>query len=450
MHSSRTASSLRPTVAFHTLGCKLNFAESGSIAREFKSHDFDVVPLDRGADVAVINTCSVTDEADKKCRKVIRRAIRANPDTFVIVTGCYAQLRPEEIARISGVDAVLGTAEKFRIFDILGSFTRRQQTQVSVSCIDDVVEFGPAYSAGERTRAFLKIQDGCDYSCSFCTIPLARGRSRSQSIAETIRQAEEISASGFREVVLSGVNIGLFGNDSGDDLIELLYRLDDIGGIERYRISSIEPNLLTDEIIAFVAGSKRFMPHFHIPLQSGDDAVLAKMRRRYRRAVYRDRVAQIRELLPHAAVGADVIVGFPGETPEQFENTVWFIRSLPVTYLHVFTYSERANTAAVDGSADMGGLAVPMHERRRRNRMLRTLSDEKRSSFIRSQIGTRRSVLWEGKVEDGWVGGLTDNYIRVSAAAEDVTEGLIEEVELAEIDAAGRVRATPKEFVNVL
>lgn len=450
MHSTRPATHSRPTVAFYTLGCKLNFAETGTIAREFRSRDFDVVALDEGADVAVINTCSVTDEADKKCRKVIRRAIRANPSTFVIVTGCYAQLKPKEIAGISGVDVVLGSSEKFQIFDVVRSFKRRDQTQVSVSCIDDVVAFGPAYSAGERTRAFLKVQDGCDYSCSFCTIPLARGQSRSQSIEDTVRQAEHIASSGFREIVLSGVNIGLFGNDTGEELLELLQRLENVEGIDRYRISSIEPNLLTDEIIEFVAGSKRFMPHFHIPLQSGDDAVLARMRRRYRRTVYEDRVALIRKHIPDAAIGADVIVGFPAETLERFENTVQFIRSLPVTYLHVFTYSERANTAAVNHSGDMGGPTVPMRERRRRNRVLRTLSEEKKVSFVRSHLGTRRRVLWEGKVEDGLAGGFTDNYIRVVAAAEAVVESTMTEVELSGIDARGRVNAAPPEFLSIL
>ena len=430
-----------PSVSFYTLGCKLNFAETGMIGRDFAERGFQVVTFGTPSDVTVINTCTVTDEADRKCRQLIRRAIRVNPESYIIVTGCYAQLRADEIASIPGVDAVLGAAEKQRIFELIDVFAKPESTQVEVSCIDDVRSFGPAFSAGERTRAFLKIQDGCDYSCSFCTIPMARGRSRSQSMRATVGQAEQIAREGFREIVLSGVNLGLFGSDSDESLLDLLQRLDRVEGIARYRISSIEPNLLTDEIIEFVAGSRRFAPHFHLPLQSGDDFVLGKMRRRYRRDTYRERVERIRDTIPAAAIGADVIVGFPFETPDRFDATASFLSDLPVSYLHVFTYSERDGTAAVEDMRNGRVDAVPRRERSRRNRVLRMLSDRKRTSFYTQHTGTSRRVLWEGKVDDGRTLGFTDNYIRVSAPCDEVSEGGIQDVILGLVREDGTVDA---------
>jgi threonylcarbamoyladenosine tRNA methylthiotransferase MtaB len=440
------------TVAFHTLGCKLNFAETGMIARQFEQRQFTIVPFGTQADVTVLNTCTVTDEADRKCRQMIRKAVRASKDSFVVVTGCYAQLRPDEVADIPGVDAVLGTAEKHRLFDLLDSFSRTEETQVRVSCIDDVRTFGPAYSAGERTRAFLKIQDGCDYTCSFCTIPMARGRSRSQTIEDTLAQARKIASQGFVEIVLSGVNIGLYGKDTGTSLLELLQELDGVDGVERYRISSIEPNLLTDRIIDFVAGSRRFVPHFHLPLQSGDDFVLGRMRRRYRRQVYRERVERIKRIMPDAGIGVDVIAGFPDETDERFRNTTEFVADLPVSYLHVFTYSERAGTTAVE-EVDSGSVSpIPRHERSRRNRVLRVLSEQKKHSFYKQHLGTRRNVLWESKVSDGYAFGFTDNYIRVRAPVADVTPGVVENVTLGGIaeDGSVAVQSADPAFVSLI
>ncbi|MDX1546287.1 MAG: tRNA (N(6)-L-threonylcarbamoyladenosine(37)-C(2))-methylthiotransferase MtaB [Rhodothermales bacterium] len=439
-----------PRVAFHTLGCKLNFAETSTLQRAFEDRAFEVVPFGEAADVAVVNTCTVTGEAERKCRQVIRRALRANPDAFVLVTGCYAQLRPDEIAAIDGVDAVLGAHEKFRVFQLLDDFSKREATQIAVSCIDDVQDFGPAYSSTERTRAFLKVQDGCDYACAFCTIPQARGRSRSAPIAEIVAQAEEIAGKGFREVVLSGVNIGLYGQERGADLLALLRALDAVEGIDRYRISSIEPNLLTDAIIDFVAASRAFQPHFHIPLQSGDDAVLGAMRRRYRRPVYADRVARIKRAMADACIGVDVIVGFPAETPERFENTVRFLHELPVSYLHVFTYSERPGTAAVDRLDRMGGPPVPKAERSRRNRRLRTLSQKKQHAFYATHRGETRPVLWEDDAKEGMMHGFTDNYIRVRRPYDAARAGTIEPVRLGDFAEDGSLTAGDAAFVTLL
>ncbi len=438
------------SVSFYTLGCKLNHAETGTLARDFRGHDYEVVPFGEAADVTVVNTCTVTEEADRKCRQIIRRALRANPDTFVIVTGCYAQLQPGEIAGIPGVDAVLGAQEKFQLFSLIEQFSKQEQTQVAVSCIDEATHFGPAYSAGERTRAFLKVQDGCDYSCAFCTIPLARGKSRSQSIEATVAQAHDIVARGFKEIVLSGVNIGLYGQDNGASLLDLLAQLDRVEGVARYRISSIEPNLLTNEIIRFVADSRRFQPHFHLPLQSGDNEVLGKMRRRYRRERYADRVATIKTLMPDACIGVDVIVGFPAETNEWFENTYAFIHELPVSYLHVFTYSERPNTVAVDQLDRMGGTPVPKHERSRRNRMLRILSEKKQRAFYEAHRGDVRPVLWEGSAKSGVMVGFTDNYVKVERPFDADRVGTIEEVRLGELTANGFVAAEDAAFVSLL
>lgn len=441
-----------PRVSFYTLGCKLNYAETGTLARDFAARDFAVVPFGEAADVTVVNTCTVTEEADRKCRQVIRRALRANPEAFILVTGCYAQLQPETLAAIPGVDAVLGAHEKFRLFQYLDAFQKQEQTQVAVSCIDAADTFGPAFSSDERTRAFLKVQDGCDYTCAFCTIPLARGRSRSQPIDATVRQAETLAAEGFQEIVLSGINIGLYGQDlpGQPPLLDLLRRLDAVAGVQRYRISSIEPNLLTDEIIDFVAGSRAFLPHFHLPLQSGDDYVLGKMRRRYRRATYAERVARIKEKMPDACIGVDVIVGFPAEDEARFQNTYAFLHALPVSYFHVFTYSERPDTAAVDRPERMGGAVVPKHERSRRNKMLRILSEKKRAAFYTEHLGTTRPVLWEHENRGGTMYGFTDNYIKVQQPFEAGCAGQIAPAHLGRFASDGTVVAEAAAFVSLL
>ena len=444
-----------PRVAFHTLGCKLNFAETSSLQRAFEEHAYEVVPFGEAADVAVVNTCTVTAEADRKCRQVIRRALRANPETCIVVTGCYAQLQPEALAAIDGVDVVLGAHEKFQLFQLVEAFEKREQTQISVSCIDDVSAFDPAFSSNERTRAFLKVQDGCDYSCAFCTIPLARGRSRSAPPDQILAQAREVAERGYKEIVLTGVNIGLYGQGSHDhasdtSLLDLMRALETVDGIERYRISSIEPNLLTDAIIDFVAESATFQPHFHIPLQNGDDEVLGTMRRRYRRARYADRVERIVQLMPDACIGVDVIVGFPTETEAHFENTYRFLSDLPVAYLHAFTYSERPNTAAVDQIDRMGGVPVPGPERSRRNRMLRVLSQKKQHAFYSRHLGTVRPVLWENAKKDDAMYGFTDNYIKVQHPYDDARVGTIETVRLDAFAEDGTVTAEDGAFVSLL
>ncbi len=438
------------SVAFHTLGCKLNFAETGSMAGQFRDQEFDVVPFGSAADVVVVNTCTVTDEADRKCRQAIRKSLRANPDAFVIVTGCFAQLRPEQVADIDGVDLVLGAHEKFNVFGYIDALTKKELTQVSVSCIDDVSSYGSAYSASERTRAFLKVQDGCDYTCSFCTIPRARGKSRSDTIDGVIQQANRIAEAGYREIVLSGVNIGLFGQERGEGLLDLIRELDGVDAIERFRISSCEPNLLSDDIIDFVAQSRAFMPHFHLPLQSGDDFVLGKMRRRYRSNLYVDRVRRIKDVMPDAAIGVDVIVGFPAETDERFENTVGFLTELPVSYLHVFTYSERPDTTAVDELAKMGGAVVPKSVRSTRNRRLRILSEKKRAAFYAQHLGSGRPVLWEDVNREGMMSGFTDNHVRVEAPYDESRVGTVESIRLDSISATGNVRSSEIDLLPVL
>lgn len=414
------------SVAFHTLGCKLNYSETSSIGRLFESAGYAEVDFSQPSDVYVVNTCSVTDFADRKCRNVVRKALRTNPQALVVVVGCYAQLKPQEIADIPGVDMVLGAAEKFRILDYIDGLSKTSgKGLVQAGAVSEVREFTNAYSFGDRTRSFLKVQDGCDYKCSFCTIPQARGRSRSDTVENVVANARALAAQGAREVVLTGVNIGDFGN--GTEVIEgakpkkealfidLIRELDHIEGIERFRISSIEPNLCTDEIIGFVAGSRRFAPHFHLPLQSGNDKQLQQMRRRYRRDLYADRVAAIKRVMPHCCIGVDVIVGFPGETEEDFLETYHFLQALDVSYLHVFTYSERANTPA----AEMEGV-VPMHERRRRNDMLAILSEKKRRHFYEQYLGQTRPVLFEHSKTPGRVSGFTDNYIKIEAELEEV------------------------------
>lgn len=427
-----------PRIALHTLGCKLNFAETGTLAREFEEHGHTIVPFGTAADVAILNTCAVTDEAERKCRQTIRRLLAAHPATVVAVTGCYAQLRPEEIAAIEGVDLVVGTREKADLVHRIEGLVKGGRTQIDVSCIDGA-GFSPAFARGSRTRGFLKIQDGCDYSCAFCTIPQARGRARSSTVRAAVDEARRLADDGAREIVLSGVNIGLFGTDTGESLPALLRDLDAVDSIARFRISSIEPNLLTDELIDFVAASRAFQPHFHIPLQSGDDTVLGAMRRRYRRQVFAERVARIEGAMGHAAIGADVIVGFPGETGEQFENTVRFIEDLPLSYLHVFSYSERPGTA----SASLDAPAVNPAERSRRNRALTLLSARLHRQFAQRNAGTCRNVLWEAPT-GGLITGFTDNYLRVRSSSDAFKRGDISAVTLDRPGPDGSFETDPR------
>lgn len=433
------------TVAFYTLGCKLNYSETSSIGRQFEGAGFAEVGFEQGADVYVINTCSVTDFADRKCRNIVRQALRHSPNAYVVVVGCYAQLKPEEIASISGVDLVLGAAEKFRILDYIEDLSKSPgKGMIRAGEVRQAKDFVHAFSFGDRTRSFLKVQDGCDYKCTFCTIPQARGQSRSNTVESVVNDARSIASMGVKEIVLTGVNIGDFGN--GTEVIEgakpqkealfidLIRALDEVEGIERFRISSIEPNLCTDEIISFVAQSQRFAPHFHIPLQSGNNKQLAQMRRRYRRELYAERVAQIKSVMPHCCIGVDVIVGFPGETEEDFLETYRFIQQLDVSYLHVFTYSERANTPA----ADMPDV-VPMEERKRRNKMLSILSEKKRHAFYEQHLGEYRPVLWEHSQQEGIVTGFTDNYIKVEAPENGRLINTIEMVGLETLEPSGGV-----------
>lgn len=433
------------TVALHTLGCKLNFSETSSVGRLFEDAGYGVVPFNETADIYVLNTCSVTDFADKKCRQIVRKVRRQNEDAHVIVMGCYAQLKPQEIADMPGVDMVLGAAEKFRIVELLDELeVNHDRALVFASDIKEAHVFTHAHSYGDRTRSFLKVQDGCDYKCSFCTIPLARGASRSDTITSVVQRAEEVAAQGVKEIVLTGVNLGDFGN--GTEVIEglrpkkealfidLIRALDEVEGIDRYRISSIEPNLLTEEIIEFVAQSNRFMPHFHIPLQSGNDKQLKQMRRRYKRSLYADRVNCIRKHIPHASIGVDVIVGFPGETDDDFLESFSFIRDLDVSYLHVFTYSERANTSAATMEH-----SVPMNIRRERNKQLRILSDKKRRAFYTRHLGNKRSILLEKSKQPGLLRGHTDNYIDVYVPETAGSVNDIIYVTLNELSAEGNI-----------
>ncbi|WP_206367131.1 tRNA (N(6)-L-threonylcarbamoyladenosine(37)-C(2))-methylthiotransferase MtaB [Sphingobacterium sp. SGG-5] len=398
-------------VAFYTLGCKLNFSETSSIGRIFKDAGYDTTPFHSQADVYVINTCSVTDHADKKCRKVVKEALKYSPNAYITIVGCYAQLKPKEIADIPGVDMVLGAAEKFNIIDHINDLTKQEKAIIRNSPITETNQFVPAFSIGDRTRTFLKVQDGCDYSCTFCTIPLARGASRSGKIEDIVQQARDIAASGVKEIVLTGVNIGDFGIRDGkrqDKFIDLLTALDTIEGIDRFRISSIEPNLLSNEIIEFVAQSKRFVPHFHMPLQSGSNKVLAKMRRRYKRELYSERIAKIKSLMPDCCIGVDVIVGFPGETREDFIDTYNFLNDMDISYLHVFTYSERENTIA----AQMEG-AIPGAQRSDRSKMLHILSEKKRRTFYEQNLGQIGEVLFESDIKEGYMHGFSKNYVKV-------------------------------------
>lgn len=399
--------SLIRSVAFHTLGCKLNYSETSSLGRLLEKEGFEKKEFDEQADVYVINTCSVTDNADKECRQLVRRIQRRAPESYVVITGCYAQLKPNEIASIPGVDLVLGAAEKFNLPHHIKNLTHQDGVKICSCDIDDVTGFTASWSSQDRTRSFLKVQDGCDYNCSFCTIPLARGKSRSDSIANVVANVHELAAAQTKEIVLTGVNLGDFG-EGEENFYQLVNVLDNIDGIERYRISSIEPNLLTKEIIETVAKSKRFMPHFHVPLQSGSNRILGMMRRRYKRELYAERVAWIKEYMLHAAIGADVIVGFPGESDEDFNETYEFLQGLAVTYLHVFTYSERENTLAKTLTD-----SVPIAVRHERNKKLRQLSFVKTKQFTSQFYDTTRPVLFEKADHEGMMEGYTDNYIRV-------------------------------------
>jgi threonylcarbamoyladenosine tRNA methylthiotransferase MtaB len=407
---------LKRTVAFHTLGCKLNFSETSTLSRLLENEGFEKKEFDAHADVYVINTCSVTDNADKECRQIVRRIQRRAPESLVVITGCYAQLKPKEIAEIPGVDLVLGAAEKFNLPQHIKELSKGDSAKICSCDIEDVSGFHSSYSVNDRTRTFLKVQDGCDYTCSFCTIPFARGKSRSDCIEHVVETANHLALTGVKEIVLTGVNLGDFGKGpngekkNAETFFELIQELERIDRIERYRISSIEPNLLTNSIIEFVANSNKFMPHFHIPLQSGSNKILGLMRRRYKCEVYAERVALIKKLMPHCCIGADVIVGFPGETEEDFNETFNFLHSLDISYLHVFTYSERANTRALEIEP-----VVPVNIRHERNKKLRNLSYMKMQWFTQQHVGETRKTLFEAHAKNGMMDGYTDNYIKVTA-----------------------------------
>lgn len=421
-------------VAFHTLGCKLNFAETSMISRKFEERGYDKVDFDTDADIYVINTCSVTHVADKKCRQAIKKA--TSRGAKVVVLGCYAQLKPDEIAAIEGVDLVLGTKEKFNVIEHVEKLYNSEHSKV-ISCeISLVNEFNASYSTSDRTRAFLKVQDGCDYACSYCTIPLARGNSRNESIASTVEKARDIAARGIREVVLTGVNIGDFGRSTDETFFGLIKELDKVDGISRYRISSIEPNLLTEEIIEFVASSNKFAHHFHIPLQSGDNKILAQMRRRYKRELFAEVVSKIKSILPYACIGADVIVGFPSETADDFESTYQFIKSLNLSYLHVFPYSERANTRAaqIDNK-------VAYIEKEQRSKKLIALSEDFRNSFYQKNLGREELAIFESRLANGKMIGFTSNYVQVEAAVDTDRIGQLSKVKIGHIVKSGNCEA---------
>lgn len=422
-------------VALYTLGCKLNFSETSSIARMFEEEGFARVEFNDTPDVYVINTCSVTENADKKCKQLVKKALKINPNAFIAIIGCYAQLKPEEIAQIYGVDMVLGASDKFKIIEHFENLDKKEKAEIHATKIKEVNEFVPSYSKGDRTRSFLKIQDGCDYFCTFCTIPLARGKSRNNSIQQTIKVANEIATTNIKEIVLTGVNIGDFGQGTGEDFYQLIQELDKIEGIERYRISSIEPNLLTSQIIEFVAQSSKFMPHFHIPLQSGSNEILKSMRRKYNRELYTQRVTQIKKLLPNACIGVDVIVGFPGETEQHFMETYQFLNELDISYLHVFTYSERQNTTAIK----LNGI-VPKEERSKRSKMLHILSEKKKRHFYEQNINNTFNVLFESEDNEGFLHGFTQNYIKVKIPYHQELDNQIKKVQLDSIDTDGVVK----------
>ncbi len=439
-------------VAFYTLGCKLNFSETSTLARTLEQRGYERVEFNQQPDIFIINTCSVTDNADKKCRKIVREAQKINPDGYVAIVGCYAQLKPQEIADIPGVDAVLGAAEKFRLADLLGDFVKEPSGQAKVfnSPIETALDYHASYSLNDRTRTFLKVQDGCDYPCAYCTIPLARGKSRSDTIENVVLSAREIAERHVKEIVLTGVNIGDFGIRNGirhERFADLVMALDEVETIERFRISSIEPNLLTDDVLRFVAQSKRFVPHFHVPLQSGSNTVLSLMRRRYKRELYADRVAQIKALMPHACIGVDVIVGHPGETDEAFRETYQFLTDLPVSYLHVFTYSERPDTLALSIRP-----IVPGSVRAERSKMLHILSEKKRRAFYESQVGREAVVLFEEDIDaterrTGMMQGFTENYVRVIAKYDPLLINETLPIHLTALNAAGLMEVAELERV---
>ena len=420
---------MQKTVAFYTLGCKLNFSETSSIGRQLTEAGMQKVPFEAGADVYVVNTCSVTDNADKKCKKIVKEALRHNPNAFVAIVGCYAQLKPNEIAKIPGVDMVLGAAEKFNIENYLDDISKREVAVVKEGKIKEVLDYHASYSIGDRTRSFLKVQDGCDYFCSFCTIPLARGKSRSDTIENVVKQATEIVSQGIKEIVLTGVNTGDFGVDTDENFYQLLQALEKVEGLERIRISSIEPNLLTNEIIELVAQSKNIVPHFHIPLQSGSDKILQSMRRRYLTELYTSRVEKIKELMPHCCIGVDVIVGYPGEEHTDFIDTYNYLNELNISYLHVFTYSERVNTTAYKLPGK-----VNMSERADRSKMLHILSDKKRLAYYNEHVGNTYPVLWEAENDQDVMYGFTSNYIKVKTKYDPMLVNEVTEVEITAID----------------
>jgi threonylcarbamoyladenosine tRNA methylthiotransferase MtaB len=434
-------------VAFYTLGCKLNYSETSTISRMFEQKGYKKTDFTDTPDIFIINTCSVTENADKKCHKIVREARAISPDAYVAIIGCYAQLKPQEIASIPGVDAVLGAAEKFRLVELLDGFVRKPQAEVFASEVESANTFNTSYSIHDRTRTFLKVQDGCDYSCSFCTIPLARGASRSDSISNIVNTAREIASTEVREIVLTGVNTGDFGIQQGkreERFIDLVRALDEVEGIDRFRISSIEPNLLSDDIIDFVASSKRFVPHFHIPLQSGSNKILKLMRRRYQRELYVSRVEKIKSVMPHCCIGVDVIVGFPGETHDDFLETYQFLNELNISYLHVFTYSERDNTLA----ASMENPVSPK-DRAERSKMLHILSDKKRRKFYEDHSGGEFTVLFENDIENGMMHGFTENYIRVTAKYDPILINELKSVRLSGINEKGLMQVDEIQlFVN--
>jgi threonylcarbamoyladenosine tRNA methylthiotransferase MtaB len=431
----------RKKVAFYTLGCKLNFSETSTIARHFQDEGFDRVEFTEYADIYVINTCSVTENADKRFKTIVKQSQRLNSEAFIVAVGCYAQLQPEELAAVNGVDLVLGATEKFKITDYLNELTKNETGAVHSCDIEDADFYVSSYSTGDRTRAFLKVQDGCDYKCTYCTIPLARGISRSDTLQNVLDNAKKIADQDIKEIVLTGVNIGDYGKGEFGNkkhqhtFFELVEALDTIKGIHRLRISSIEPNLLKDETIDFVAQSNAFVPHFHIPLQSGSDVMLKAMRRRYMKALYQDRVEHIKAVMPDACIGVDVIVGFPGETDELFLETYNFLNVLDISYLHVFTYSERANTHA----ATLPGV-VPKAVRSKRSKLLRGLSAKKRRAFYESQLGTYRTVLFEGENKEGYINGFTENYVKVKSPWNPALVNTLHKVVLSEIDSDGLLR----------
>lgn len=428
-------------VAFYTLGCKLNFSETSTIARNFENEGFERVEFEEVADIYVINTCSVTENADKQFKQIVKKALKVNDKAFVAAVGCYAQLKPEELADVNGVDLVLGATEKFKITNYLNDLSKNDMGEVHSCEIEDADFYVGSYSIGDRTRAFLKVQDGCDYKCTYCTIPLARGISRSDALENVLQNAKEISEKGIKEIVLTGVNIGdygkgEFGNKKHEHtFLDLVEALDKVDGIERLRISSIEPNLLKNETIEFVSKSNTFVPHFHIPLQSGSNTLLKLMKRRYMSELYTDRVTKIRAVMPHACIGVDVIVGFPGETEELFLETYHFLNEMDISYLHVFTYSERDNTEA----AEMSGV-VPKNVRAKRSKMLRGLSVKKRRAFYESQLGSQRTVLFESENKEGYINGFTENYVKVKAPWNPELVNTLHNVQLTKIDEDGLVR----------